>query len=123
MAANPIFCCIFVTKYPLMRLLTAILLLSTLAMSPVAEAQRHWEEMESGIVVSDRGDSNDVPDISVKDGYVYITTSKPVTVKIFSILGQLISQKDLKPGTTRTHITARGIYILKIGSTTRRITI
>ncbi len=106
-----------------MKIPTVILLLSALTLAPVSEAQRHWEEMESELVVTDHSDNTDILDISVKDGYVYITTSKPVTVKIFSILGQLISQKKLQPGTTRTHITARGIYILKAGSITRRITI
>ncbi len=95
----------------------------TLSAAPMALAQRQWEEMESELVVTDRGDNGDVLDITVKDGYVYVTTSKPVTVKIFSILGQLISQKTIQPGTSRTRITARGIYILKVGSVTRRITI
>ncbi|MCM1449284.1 MAG: T9SS type A sorting domain-containing protein [Clostridiales bacterium] len=89
-------------------------------------AQRHWEEMESELVAasSDREPSTaEVLDVTVRDGYVYVTTSKTVTVKIFSILGQLISEKKLHPGTSRTRITARGIYILKVGTQTRRITI
>jgi len=106
-----------------MRIVTVILLAFVLAAVPVVQAQRQWEEMESELVVTDRGDGGDVLDISVRDGYVYVTTSKPVTVKIFSILGQLISQKVLQPGTARTRINARGIYILKVGSVTRRITI
>lgn len=106
-----------------MRTVTVILLALMLAIAPLAEAQRQWEEMESELVVTDRGDGSDVLDISVRDGYVYVTTSKSVTVKIFSILGQLISQRTLRPGTTRTRISARGIYILKVGSVTRRITI
>lgn len=87
-------------------------------------AQSAWEEMEqqpAGVTV-DRSDP-DYIDITVKDGYVYVTTTKPVTIKIFSILGQLISQKTVPAGTSRTHITSRGIYILKAGTTTRRITI
>lgn len=95
----------------------------TLSVTTTAFAQRQWEEMESELVATDRGDNSDVLDITVKDSYVYVTTSKPVTVKIFSILGQLISQKTIQPGTSRTRISARGIYILKAGSVTRRITI
>lgn len=87
-------------------------------------AQSVWEEMEqhpAGINV-ERTDTEYL-EITVKDGYVYVTTSKPVTIKIFSILGQLISQKQIPAGTSRTHIAARGIYILKAGTTTKRITI
>lgn len=98
-------------------------LLLVLVCAPGLHAQRQWEEMESELVITDRQDDADVLDISVRDGYVYVTTSKPVTIKIFSILGQLIAQKQLQPGTSRTRITSRGIYILKAGPVTKRITI
>lgn len=108
-----------------MKKFLVIIVVAILAFAPVyLQAQRQWEEMESELVVGDRADATgDILEVAVKDGYVYVTTSKPVTVKIFSILGQLISQKNIQPGTFRTHITSRGIYILKVGSITRRITI
>lgn len=85
-------------------------------------AQKNWEEMESGRVVAERMEGDQL-EITVREGYIYITTARPVTVKIFSILGQLISQTTIQPGTWRTHISARGIYILKAGTLTKRITI
>lgn len=66
---------------------------------------------------------NEDIEINVKDGVVTITTSKTVTIKIFTILGQLITTETVKPGTKKFHIESRGIYILKAGSVTRRITI
>lgn len=114
--------CQLMRKRPVILLFVTLLLCS----APVhLEAQRQWEVMESELVVAGEREPStaDVLDITVKDGYVYVTTSRPVTVKIFSILGQLISEKELKPGTSRTRMTARGIYILKVGSQTRRITI
>ncbi|MDE5607815.1 MAG: T9SS type A sorting domain-containing protein [Muribaculaceae bacterium] len=102
------------------RTLAAILLLALSAAS--VSAQKHWEEMERGIAVSEQMEG-EMLEITVKDGYVYVTTSRPVTVKIFSILGQLISQKSIPAGTWRTHIASRGIYILKAGTQTKRITI
>ena len=107
-----------------MRKLLLILTLFTATVISTG-AQSVWEEMEqhpAGVSV-ERTDTADYLEITVKDGYVYVTTSKPVTIKIFSILGQLISQKQIPAGTSRTHITARGIYILKAGTTTKRITI
>lgn len=62
-------------------------------------------------------------DITVKDGWVYVTASRPVTVRIFSILGQPIITETMQPGTYRLHLASRGIYILRVGSATRRITI
>lgn len=105
-------------------IITATLLAALIVPGTALHAQRQWEEMEGAPAAVERVDASaDGIDITVKDGYVYVTTDKPVTVKIFSILGQLISQKTVQPGTWRTHITARGIYILKAGSVTRRITI
>ena len=59
----------------------------------------------------------------VKDGWVYVTASKIVTIRIFSILGQPIITETMQPGTYRLHLASRGIYILKVGAVTRRITI
>ncbi len=62
-------------------------------------------------------------DVRVCEGYVYVTTSRPTTVKVFSILGQLISQETIQPGISRFRLPSRGIYILKVGDITKRITI
>ena len=63
------------------------------------------------------------PDVRVSEGYVYVTTTRSVTVKVFSILGQLISQETIQPGISRFRLPSRGIYILKVGTLTKRITI
>ena len=68
-------------------------------------------------------DSVERTDVSVKGEYVYITTNRQVTVSLYSILGQLIAQHNVQPGTTRIKAPARGVYILKAGSVTRRVTI
>ncbi len=104
------------------KIIISILMLLILS-APGVNAQRQWEEVASELVIPDGREDVEVLDISVREGYVYVTTSKPVTVKIFSILGQLIAQKNLPVGTSRTKISARGIYILKVGTVTRRVTI
>ena len=67
--------------------------------------------------------SDDRVDITVRDHYIYVSTPRPVTAKLFTILGQPVTQAQLPSGTSRLRIDARGIYILKVGSLTRRITI
>lgn len=62
-------------------------------------------------------------EITVKDGWVYVTASRTVTIRIFSILGQPIITETMQPGTYRLHLSSRGIYILRAGSVTRRIII
>ncbi|MDE6814361.1 MAG: T9SS type A sorting domain-containing protein, partial [Duncaniella sp.] len=58
------------------------------------------------------------------DSAIYVTSQHQVSVKVFTILGQLISQETLPAGTHRLQMSAKGIYILKIGTNiTRRVTI
>lgn len=60
-------------------------------------------------------------EVVVRDGSVYITVSHPVTIEVFSILGQLITHKKIDEGTVRLTLRHKGIYILKAGSLTKRI--
>jgi hypothetical protein len=62
-------------------------------------------------------------EITVRDNYIYVWCDKTINIKIFSILGQQISHETLKPGLHRIKMASRGIYILRTGTTTRRITI
>lgn len=62
-------------------------------------------------------------EIHARAGAIYVTSRTPVTVKVFSIVGQLISQATLPAGTSRLKVEARGIYILKAGPVTRRVSI
>ncbi len=65
---------------------------------------------------------DDRVEVSVRDGYVYITLGRPATVKVYTILGQTVANGALPAGTSRLRLSARGVYILKAGSHTCRIT-
>ncbi len=69
---------------------------------------------------------NDEPErfeVAVKGMYIILTSPKAVTVRLYSILGQLITQQPIQTGKTRIKAPGRGVYILKAGSATRRITV
>ncbi len=105
------------------KLLTRILLLTLGAALTVpataAPAQKsRWEQVETA-----PGDLSEELAVVVRDNYIYVTIYRPTAVKLFTILGQPVSQVTLPAGTSRFKVAARGIYILKAGSTTRRITI
>lgn len=68
-------------------------------------------------------DDYDRLDVMVKAGYIYITTSRPVTIQLYSILGQLVAQQNIPSGTTRIKAPSRGVFILKAGAVTRRVTV
>ncbi len=44
-------------------------------------------------------------EIVVRDGAIYLWVAKPTNVKIFSILGQLISSENLQAGSTTRRVT------------------
>ncbi len=97
---------------------SAIIIAASGAMALPPQQQPRWEQVESV-----EAEMTDDVSVAVRDNCIYVTVSRPTTVKLFTILGQPISQVSLQPGTSRFRVGARGIYILKIGSITRRITI
>ena len=62
-------------------------------------------------------------DVRVADSNIILTLSEAAEVKVFTILGQLVARQKLEAGVWSLPISARGIYILKVGSATRRVTI
>lgn len=108
-----------------MKQLIVALALMLAATQAVTAAAPSWEQARGTEAreLQDRSEGEQI-DIRVKDGYLYITTNAEVSVKVFSILGQLISSQTVPVGTYRLHMPARGIYILKVGTTiTRRVTV
>lgn len=60
---------------------------------------------------------------AVSDGYLYLSVRQRTSVKLFTILGQPVMHSVVNPGNYRLRLPARGIYLLKIGGATRRVTI
>jgi len=108
----------------LWRITLVVLSLLTAHIAFPAAGTPTWEHFNAGNTQQFDADADtDTIDISVRDGAIYITTQRQVNVKVLTILGQLISQQNIQPGTSRLKISARGIYILKVGSVTKRVTI
>ncbi len=100
-------------------------LLLTASCVAATASPKSWEEVERlpGAQVENRTETPSEAVVTVTEGYVYIAVNERTNVKIFTILGQLIVQDTLQPGVYRYRLSARGIYLLKIGSTTRRVTL
>lgn len=115
------------------RLLLFTLLLGGAASTPAtgqtstSPAAAQWQSTgtpkESAWVFADDPAAGEKIDVTVHDGHVYVSTNRPVSVKVFTILGQPVTTRTLQAGTTRLRLPLRGIYILKAGETTRRINI
>lgn len=84
-----------------------------------------WEEVTNPHVESVQKIASEegVAQIAVADGYIYLTLGKPMQVTVFTILGQQMSSQKLVPGSYRTKISSRGIYIIRVGTVTVRVAV
>ncbi len=107
-----------------MRRLIVILFLSLTVALAVGATQR-WEEVDAlpGIQLQQDAMDEDSVVVTVSDGYIYVSSEERLIVRVFSILGQLISREELPGGTYRFRMRSRGIYVVKIGTRTIRVTI
>lgn len=104
--------------------ITALAALAPLAAtSQSTDPKPKWEQVESSPASEHNRPAESGANVTVRDMYIYVELDQAAPVKLFTILGQPVSQMQLPAGTSRIRVSARGIYILKIGSATRRITI
>ena len=54
---------------------------------------------------------------------IYVVSSHPVHVKIFTILGQLVSETSLSAGSSQLALGGHGVYIVKVGEFTCKVAI
>ena len=117
------------------RLITAALFFSMSLLMPLpiqaASPKSGWQEVTSEEITLSNGQnttrlpstvkSGDPIEVYSNDGFIYIRTPKRVQVQVFTILGQLVSQAYINPGTSQLKIETRGIYIVKVGSVTQKV--
>ena len=109
----------------LRRVMVAVCAVLAIASAPaVARDDVHpkgWDSVDppSGESESAAGDF----EVVTRGGSVYVMTRRKVKVALFSVLGQPITEATLDNGCYRFRIVSRGIYILRVDSSTFRITI
>ena len=109
---------------PMKRLRYILLTFVLSLLTATAFAARSWESVERmPVPVTESVVQSDDIVAVVSEGYLYITVRQRMTVRLFTILGQPVVQETLAPGTYRFRLTTRGIYLLKAGDATRRITL
>lgn len=60
-------------------------------------------------------------EVSTLSGTIMISTTRSVQVKVFSILGQLVSSETIPPGVSQLHLNTHGLFIVKIGDLTCKV--
>ena len=108
-----------------MRRLRRILLLTAIAIMATAGAPsvfaKGWEPVKSEKTQGQKVISDSEVEIRSGSGTIFITTSKNVNIKIFTILGSRIAEDNLAPGTYQFAVPTHGVFIIKAGTLTCKV--
>ena len=107
------------------RLLVILAMVLTLGLQNVALAEVQWRETNreaQGKMWNDPRASDGI-EIYGSNGTITIVTPKRITVRVYTILGQMVSQATLQPGTSELRLGTRGIYLVRIGNITQKVAI
>ena len=107
------------------RLLVILMLVLTLGLENAALADVQWRETNreaQGKTWNDPRQSDGI-EIYGRNGIITIYTPKRITVRVYTILGQMVSQATLQPGTSELRLGSRGIYLVRIGNITQKVAV
>ena len=107
------------------RLLVILAMVLTLGLQNVALAEVQWRETNreaQGKIWNDPRTSDGI-EIYGSNGTITIVTPKKITVRVYTILGQMVSQATLQAGTSELRLNSRGIYLVRIGNITQKVAI
>ena len=107
------------------RLLVILTLLLSLGLGNVAQGEVQWRETNREVQGKSWNDpkTSDGIEIYGRNGTITIVTPKRINVRVYTILGQIVSQATLQPGTSELRIGSRGIYLVRIGNMTQKVAI
>ncbi len=96
-----------------------------LGLGNMALAEVQWHETNREVQGKSLNDprTSDGVEIYGNNGVITIVTPKRITVRVYTILGQMISQATLQPGTSELRLGSRGIYLVRIANITQKVAI
>lgn len=105
------------------RLISIILLLAGLTL-PLYAAPKGWEPVRSEQMSVAKSVMKDVEfEVKAASNSIIVQNNHPVQIKIFTILGRLVSSETLQPGSAKFTLPAHGVYIVKIGDLTCKVAV
>lgn len=107
------------------RLLAILSLVFALGLGNTALAEIQWHETNREVTGKSLNDprTSDGVEIYGSNGTITIVTPKRINVRVYTILGQIVSQATLQPGTSELKLGSRGIYLVRIGNLTQKVAI
>ncbi len=102
--------------------LVAVVMASMAVMMPLSSFAKGWEPVRTDVSgLNSVARDNDV-EIRVSPGHVVVVASQAVQIKVFTILGQVVSSETIPAGTSRLPL-SHGVYIVKVGDLTCKIAV
>ena len=62
-------------------------------------------------------------EIKAAPGVILVRNTHQVQIKVFTILGRMVSSETLPPGTSRLQLPTHGVYIVKVGDLTCKVAV
>ena len=104
------------------RLLAILTLVFALGLGNTALGEIQWHETNRDIQGKTWNDprTSDGIEIYGRNGVITVVTPKRITVRVYTILGQMVSQATLQNGSYELRLGSRGIYLVRIGNLTQK---
>ncbi len=100
----------------------ALAVLSLAIMLPASSFAKGWEPVRTDVSGLSCVTHDNEVEIRVAPGHVIVETSLPIQIKVFTILGQVVSNETLQAGVSRLPL-SHGVYIVKAGDLTCKIAV
>jgi len=107
------------------RLLVILFLVLGVGLQTALQAEVQWRETNREVQGKTWNDprTSDGIEIYGRNGTITIVTPKRIAVRVYTILGQIVSQATLQPGTSELRLGSRGIFLVRIGNITQKVAI
>lgn len=100
----------------------AVVALMAATLSPSLCEAKGWEAVRADVSGLNSVAHDEDVEIRVSPGHVVVVASQQVQIKVFTILGQVVSSETLPAGTSRLPL-SHGVYIVKVGDLTCKIAV
>ncbi len=104
------------------RIATYLLALCLFA-APLGAAPRGWETVKTERTDAKQVVKDTEVEVKAAPGVIIVSVNHSMQVKIFTILGRLVSSETLGTGTSQLQLPAHGVYIVKIGELTCKVAV
>ncbi len=108
-------------KFPGIHKALVVLALALYGATALAAPARSWEPLKSEPANLRSVVKETEVEVKVSPGTLVVVSNRQVQVKVFTILGQLVSSETIGPGVARFQVSAHGVYIVKIGDLTCKV--